>query len=105
MLVKPIAIYGLALQEKTRERVPLDWRGPRWIWALEALGERESGTAPGAGRGGQSHDRSSAAAVGAYMMRKYPDRVHAWIVAQGGLSDRLATMSYEYASRFIRTCS
>jgi hypothetical protein len=48
---------------------------------------------------------SAAAAVGAYMMRKYPDWVRAWIVAQGGLSDRLATMSYEYASRFMRTCS
>jgi len=47
---------------------------------------------------------SAAAAVGAYMMRKYPDWVRAWIVAQGGLSDRLATMSYEYASRFMRTC-
>ena len=47
---------------------------------------------------------SAAAAVGAYMMRKYPDWVRAWIVAQGGLSDRLATMHYEYASRFMRTC-
>jgi hypothetical protein len=48
---------------------------------------------------------SAAAAVRAYMMRKYPDWVRAWIVAQGGLSDRLATMSYEYASKFMRTCS
>ena len=47
---------------------------------------------------------SAAAAVRAYMTRKYPDWVRAWIVAQGGLSDRLATMSYEYASRFMRTC-
>jgi hypothetical protein len=47
---------------------------------------------------------SSATEVEAYMMRKYPEWVRAWIVAQGGLSDRLATMSYEYASRFMRTC-
>jgi hypothetical protein len=47
---------------------------------------------------------SAAAAVGSYMMRKYPEWVRAWIVAQGGLSDRLATMSYEYASRFMRSC-
>ena len=47
---------------------------------------------------------SAAAAVGAYMMRKYPEWVRAWIVAQGGLSNRLMMMSYEYASRFMRTC-
>ena len=47
---------------------------------------------------------SAAEAVGAYMMRKYPDWVRAWIVAQGGLTDRLATMNYQYASRFMRTC-
>jgi hypothetical protein len=47
---------------------------------------------------------SAAAEVGAYMMRKYPTWVRAWIVAQGGLSDRLPTMSYEYAHKFMRTC-
>jgi hypothetical protein len=47
---------------------------------------------------------SAAAAVAAYMMRKYPGWVRAWIVAQGGLSDRLATMNYQYAQNFMRTC-
>jgi hypothetical protein len=47
---------------------------------------------------------SAAAAVAAYMMRKYPRWVRAWIVAQGGLSDRLATMDYQYAQNFMRTC-
>ena len=48
---------------------------------------------------------STAAAVAAYMMRKYPNWVRAWIVAQGGLSDGLDTMGYEYANKFMRTCS
>ena len=48
---------------------------------------------------------SAATAVGAYMMRKYPTWVRTWIVAQGGLSDRLPTMSYEYANKFIRSCT
>lgn len=48
---------------------------------------------------------SATAAVAAYMMRKYPAWVRVWIAAQGGLSDRLVTMSYEYASKFMRTCS
>ena len=47
---------------------------------------------------------SAAAAVRAYMMRKYPRWVRSWIAAQGGLSDRLATMSYAYAQNFMRTC-
>jgi hypothetical protein len=47
---------------------------------------------------------SAAAAVATYMMRKYPRWVRAWIVAQGGLSDRLATMGYQYAQNFMRTC-
>lgn len=47
---------------------------------------------------------SATAAVAAYMMRKYPKWVRAWIVEQGGLSDRLMTMSYGYASKFMRTC-
>lgn len=47
---------------------------------------------------------SAAGAVAAYMMHKYPKWVRAWIVAHGGLSDPLAAMSYEYASKFMRTC-
>jgi hypothetical protein len=47
---------------------------------------------------------SAVAAVSAYMMRKYPRWVRTWLVSQGGLSDRLATMSYQYAQNFMRTC-
>jgi hypothetical protein len=47
---------------------------------------------------------SAADAVASYMMRKYPPWVRAWIAAQGGLSDRLATMTYTYAQNFMRTC-
>lgn len=48
---------------------------------------------------------SAAAAVAAYMLGKYPQWVRAWIATQGGLSDRLATMSYGYAQKFMRTCT
>jgi hypothetical protein len=48
---------------------------------------------------------SAEVAVASYMMRKYPQWVRAWLVAQGGLSDKLETMGYQYASRFIQTCS
>ena len=48
---------------------------------------------------------STAAAVAGYLMHKYPKWVRSWIVAHGGLSDRLATMSYDYANKYIRTCS
>jgi hypothetical protein len=47
---------------------------------------------------------SAAEAVAAYMMRKYPAWVRSWIAAQGGLSDRLVTMSHRYARNFIRPC-
>jgi hypothetical protein len=47
---------------------------------------------------------SAATAVAAYMMRKYPQWVRAWITAGGGLSDQLATMDYAYAQNFMRTC-
>ena len=48
---------------------------------------------------------SAATAVAAYMMRKYPQWVRAWIAAEGGLSDQLATMDYAYAQNFMRTCA
>jgi tetratricopeptide (TPR) repeat protein len=46
-LVKAIATYHLALQENSRERVPLDWAKTQMNLgvALETLGERESRTA------------------------------------------------------------
>lgn len=39
-----------------------------------------------------------------YMMRKYPGWVRAWISQNRGLSSRLITMNYKYASRFIPAC-
>lgn len=47
---------------------------------------------------------SAAMKVEAYMMRKYPRWVRVWIVAQGGLSDALTTMGYDYARKFMRAC-
>ncbi len=47
---------------------------------------------------------SASAQVEAYMMHKYPKWVRAWIVAQGGLTDAIAIMTYDYANAFIRTC-
>ena len=39
-----------------------------------------------------------------YMMRKYPSWVRSWISKNHGLSHRLLTMNYEYASRYMHTC-
>jgi hypothetical protein len=39
-----------------------------------------------------------------FMMRTYPDWVRTWIDQQGGLSERLITMSFEYASRYMKRC-
>jgi len=39
-----------------------------------------------------------------YMMRKYPGWVRSWISQNRGLSNRLITMNYKYASRFIPAC-
>jgi hypothetical protein len=39
-----------------------------------------------------------------FMMRNYPGWVRSWIRNQGGLSSSIKTMSYGYASRFIRPC-
>jgi tetratricopeptide (TPR) repeat protein len=46
-LQEATAAYRAALQERTRERVPLDWAGTQNNLgnALRILGERESGTA------------------------------------------------------------
>ena len=46
-LEEAVAAYREALQEKTRERVPLDWAMTQnnLGTALQTLGERESGTA------------------------------------------------------------
>lgn len=39
-----------------------------------------------------------------FMMRNYPGWVKSWIRSQGGLSGGIKTMSYGYASRFIKPC-
>jgi hypothetical protein len=46
-LADAAAAYRAALQERTRDRVPLDWATTQnnLGTALESLGERESGTA------------------------------------------------------------
>jgi hypothetical protein len=38
------------------------------------------------------------------MLGTYPDWVREWIDQQGGLSERLITMSFEYASRHMKIC-
>lgn len=40
----------------------------------------------------------------AFMMRNYPGWVKSWIRSQGGLSGGMKTMSYGFASRFIKPC-
>ncbi len=53
-----------------------------------------------------THPSAHAASVAKkYMMRKYPGWVKNWIGNRKGLTQRLITMDYQYASRFIRTCS
>ena len=40
-----------------------------------------------------------------FMMRKYPGWVRQWIAARGGLSNRLITMDYAYARKFLPDCA
>jgi hypothetical protein len=40
----------------------------------------------------------------AYMLKSYPGWVRSWISSRGGLSSRVITMDYAYASRFMRPC-
>jgi hypothetical protein len=39
-----------------------------------------------------------------YMLKTYPEWVTGWIEAQGGLSSKLMTMNYSYASQHLRPC-
>jgi hypothetical protein len=50
-----------------------------------------------------SRQRASRAAR-AYMLNTYPEWVTTWIDAKGGLSGRLMTMDYSYASQHLRRC-
>ncbi len=40
-----------------------------------------------------------------YMMGRYPSWVRSWIHRNGGLSSRMITMNYAYASKFLPTCT
>lgn len=46
----------------------------------------------------------SARMAKSYMMGRYPSWVQSWIQRKGGLSGRLVTMDYAYASRFLPSC-
>ncbi len=39
-----------------------------------------------------------------YMRRSYPGWVRSWINRNGGLTNRLITMDYEYASKYLQPC-
>jgi len=39
-----------------------------------------------------------------YMRRSYPGWVRSWLRKNGGLSRRLKTMNYSYASKYLQTC-
>lgn len=39
------------------------------------------------------------------MMERYPDWVKGWIFRHGGLTHRLITMEYAYASQFVQPCT
>lgn len=39
-----------------------------------------------------------------YMMAQYPGWVKSWIAANNGLTARLISMDYSYASKFMRSC-
>ena len=52
-----------------------------------------------------ARSQRSARMAQVYLMRKYPGWVKSWIARNGGLSGRLVTMNYGYASKFLRSCS
>jgi hypothetical protein len=39
-----------------------------------------------------------------YMLKSYPGWVRSWISSRGGLSSRVITMNYAYASKFMKPC-
>lgn len=39
-----------------------------------------------------------------YMLKSYPGWVRSWISSRGGLSSRVITMNYGYASKFMKPC-
>jgi tetratricopeptide (TPR) repeat protein len=85
-LVRAIASYRAALQERTRERVPLDWAMTQNNLgnALATLGARESGTA-------RLEDAAAAyrAALEEYTRERVP---LAWAMTQNNLGNALQTL-------------
>jgi hypothetical protein len=41
----------------------------------------------------------------AYMLKSYPGWVRSWIASRGGLSSRVITMNYSFASKFMKPCA
>jgi hypothetical protein len=71
------------------------------------LASSQTCISPGASFGFHSPFGASArgnSVAQSFMMRNYPGWVRSWIRSQGGLSGRIKTMSYGYASRFIKPC-
>ena len=63
---------------------------------------------PGTMFGFHSPIRSSARGLATarnYLLSNYPPWVREWIAVQGGLSSKLITMDYGYASQHLKTCS
>ena len=85
-LTEAVAAYRAALEEYTRERVPLDWATTQnnLGLALETLGERESGTA---------QLDQAVAAYHAALEERTRDRVPLeWAVTQNNLGNALARL-------------
>jgi hypothetical protein len=81
-----VAAYRAALEERTRGRVPLDWAMTQnnLGYALEALGERQSGTA---------QLEEAAAAYRVALEERTRERVPLdWAYYEHGLADALAAL-------------
>lgn len=49
-------------------------------------------------------DRRGNLVAASFMMKKYPQWVHKWLEANGGLSSKLKVMPFTYASKYIKPC-
>ncbi len=104
-----VAEYALRLYEfqATKRQVRFIGRCDSACTLFLALPSRETCITDGAYFRFHAPSAPSARAatqVEDYMMHKYPKWVRAWIVAQGGLTNSLATMTYDYANAYIPTC-
>jgi hypothetical protein len=72
-----------------------------------ALPQDQTCIAPGASfrfHSPRASTRQASRAAKTYMLKAYPEWVTAWIEARGGLSYKLKTMDYSYASKYLRPC-